>query len=486
MLGLLPLLALAAPVELRGVERLPEAARVEAVGEVPAAADRAWAEAALARLLVAYEAAGYPAARGWVLDEEGALVVEIDEGRIDRVALMGANPYRQLLLSDNVELAGEVLYRPRLEEALDALRASSEVEEVSWTLAEGRDLVPLPSGRLVSERVLQVALTTEVERGLSLDFSVDPTWGFLAGVGYDTPLFAEADQLESSVLVAFPLQEYVFEQEPRLRWVHGVLDLGYRTPSFPGTRLAPRLGDRLALSNYSRPFDGLLQGGVIHNAVEVSLDLKTGPIRASVGPTFEAARVAFIQMEEGAEPLDEAEPVTRIGLFARTSWAFDDRTLRADLRDALTLDLTGQITGRGLPHWRGTLSGQWVGHLGRSLLIGRGRAFYRGGDVRFFDDEPIAGRWQRVYFQGRYWSRRGVQVELGSRFPLSRDAKLGLFHDLSAFEDASTERPVIVNAAGPSVHVLVAGLFALDLYYGFGARPGGWSHNLSIALKSAY
>ncbi|TNE90025.1 MAG: hypothetical protein EP330_09360 [Deltaproteobacteria bacterium] len=484
MLLLLTLLALAATPEdvpIRGADSLPSAARTAAVE-----AGDPDPEAVLQRLLVAYEAAGFPAARGWVVREEGREVLEIDEGRIDRVALMGASPYRQLLLSDNVQLAGEVLRRDRLESSLASLEAVAEVRKVSWELAEGRDLVPLASGRLVPERVLQVALTTEVDRGLDVDFSVDPTWGFLAGARYDTPIAGESDHLETSALIAFPLQEYVFEQEPQLRWVHGVLEVGYRTPSLPRTQLAPRISDRLALSNYSRPYDGLLQGGVLHNAVEISLDLRAGPLIAQVGPTFEAARVAFIQMEEGAEPLGEAEPVTRMGLFVRTEWAFADRTLRADLRDALALDLTGQLTGRGLPHWRGTLRGQAVGHLGRSLVIARGRAFYRGGDVRFFDDEPIAGRWQRVYFQGRYWSRRGAQAELGLRLPLSRDVKLGVFHDVSAFEDASTELPVVINAAGPSLHVLVAGQFALDLHYGFGARPGGWSHNLSIGLTSAY
>lgn len=486
MFLLLSALAFALPVEVIGLTDLPEGAAADALGDLPTEPDERWARAALGRLLTACEAAGFVAARGWVRSVEGSLVIEVDPGRIDRVALLGANPYRRLLLSDNVELAGRVLRREDLDRALDGLQDTPEVREVSWELAEGRDLVPLPSGRLVPERVLQVALTTEVERGLQLDLTVDPTWGFLAGAGYESPLFGDSDHLDSSVLIAFPLQEYVFEQDPRLRWVHGVLEVGYRTPSLAGTKLAPRIADRLALSNYSRPFDGLLQGGVLHNAVEVGLDLRGGPVTARVGPIFEAARVAFIRMEEGSPPLDEAEPVTRMGLFVRTEWAFDDPTLRADLRDALSVELTGELTGRGLPHWRGTLIFQQVGHLGRALLVARGRAFYRGGDVRFFDDEPMAGRWQRVYFQGRYWSRRGAQLELGSRFPVSRDVKLGVFQDLSAFEDASDEQPVLINAAGPSLHVLVIGQFALDLYYGFGLRPDGWSHNLSIGLKSAY
>ncbi|MCO4747652.1 MAG: hypothetical protein KC912_22845 [Proteobacteria bacterium] len=466
------------PVEFVGVTHLD----VEDVREAFATDG-----AGLDGVLDAYRDRGFLAVRGWVDESAAGTVVEIDEGRLDRVALVGASAYRQLLLSDNVHLAGQVLHEPSLIRELAGLESQPGVREVSWTLAEGRDLVPTVSGRLVPEQVLQVGLTTLEDRGVDLDLGVDPTWGFLIGAQFDAGLFSDTDHLDGGVLIAFPLQEYVFEQEPQFRWVHGVADLGYRTPWLPGTQVAPRIATRVELSNYSRPFDGLLQGGVIANAAEVSLDFRAGPaVRYSFGPVFEAARVAYMRLQEGASPLDTDQAVTRAGLFARAEWVLDDQTLRADLRDGLSVDLAGLFTGRGEPHLRATLEGQAVTHLGRSLVLARLRALWRGGDVRFFDEEPLAGKWQRVFFQGRYWTRSAAQLELALRLPVSRDVKLGVFHDASVFQHASDDQVLLVNAMGPGLHVLIASQFALDLFYGVGASESGWSHNLSIALKSAY
>lgn len=473
MFAWLPILLAAAsadPVEVFGARHVESTVVAEQLelGGLPA-------------VLALYGDRGFLAARGWL--EDGS--IEVDEGRIDRVALVGASPYRQLLLSDNVHLVGQVLHEPSLIRALAGLESQPGVQKVTWTIAEGRDLVPTSTGRLVPERVLQVALTTTEERGLDLDIGVDPTWGFLIGARFDTGLFSETDHLDAGVRIAFPVQEYVFEQEPRLRWVHGIADVGYRTPWLPGTKVAPRIAESLSLSNYSRPFDGLLQGGVLMSVTEISLDLHAGPsVRYSIGPVFEAGRVAYIRLEEGAVPLDDESAVTRVGAFARAEWIIDDKTLRQDLRDGLTMDVAGLFTGRGQPHLRANLEGQVVSHLGRSLVLARARGLWRGGDVRFFDEEPMAGKWQRVYFQGRYWTRRAAQLEVGWRLPVSRDLKIGVFHDLSVFD--TEEGAALANAGGPSLHVLVAGTFALDVFYGFGLAPHGWSHNLSIALKSAY
>ncbi len=43
-----------------------------------------------------------------------------------------------------------------------------------------------------------------------------------------------------------------------------------------------------------------------------------------------------------------------------------------------------------------------------------------------------------------------------------------------------------VYAVGGALHLLVVDQFALDLYYGAGWSPFGFSHNMMLALRSVY
>jgi hypothetical protein len=122
-------------------------------------------------------------------------------------------------------------------------------------------------------------------------------------------------------------------------------------------------------------------------------------------------------------------------------------------------------------------------------LLFKVRGVYLLGDVVFWDEQPLAGGCQRVFFGNRYWVREAAQLEIAARFGVWKDKiKLGVFHDLSVFQDRSQvgQPAAVANGFGPSMHFLIYDQFRLDLYYGFGWAPSGFDHNISLALQSTF
>ena len=75
---------------------------------------------------------------------------------------------------------------------------------------------------------------------------------------------------------------------------------------------------------------------------------------------------------------------------------------------------------------------------------------------------------------------------MGSQWGINGNTfQLGLFHDLSLFEDLQIQKETIqfANAFGPSVHTLILGIFSLDVYYGMGFSPAGFGQSFVIGLK---
>ena len=137
----------------------------------------------------------------------------------------------------------------------------------------------------------------------------------------------------------------------------------------------------------------------------------------------------------------------------------------------------------------GNVGGQWAANWGRHHLILRGRAALLAGDVRFWDDVPLAGDYQRVFFSSRYWVHDAVQLETAYRMSLWRSwFAVGVFHDGSLFMDRSLPVHGIAgaDAFGPSLHFLLLDTFALDVYAGFGFAPVGFDQTLTFAMQTIF
>ena len=49
-----------------------------------------------------------------------------------------------------------------------------------------------------------------------------------------------------------------------------------------------------------------------------------------------------------------------------------------------------------------------------------------------------------------------------------------------------TKLVAMADAFGPSLHLLILDLFALDIFYAFGFAPVGFDHNISFSLQTVF
>jgi hypothetical protein len=98
------------------------------------------------------------------------------------------------------------------------------------------------------------------------------------------------------------------------------------------------------------------------------------------------------------------------------------------------------------------INGELVGQLfrvdGRRRFVLAGRGLLLAGDVRFWDDVPLAGNFQRVFFGNTYWGHQAVQLETAYRVNLWWNW--------------------------------------LDLFVGFGFAPVGFDHTFSLNLQTIF
>jgi hypothetical protein len=474
---------------------LPSVVVQSAMGPAPAADANLdeWAGAACLRIVQAYHGAGYDFARAWFSLEENQLIwIFVDPGRV-RVSFVGMGGVGAALFRLSLNLPGNVFHKPTVEHALQDLKKKFGLVNITYQVRDLGESQVTPFGPMVPERLLQIYVVSREFLGWSLDVSVSATWGVVPAVSYHrASLLLDDDRLFTRVAFAFPYRQYLAEEEPRLRWVHGGFDAAYRLPRRAQGLLALRLETSLYLSLFDRP--------------DLAIDTYDF-LRSTTVPALVFIR-PFWEMSLGAgADVVSIFQVERAPTGATDNPALGDlKSVRALFRMTANLDPRARVVQRDQRPWLhlqldtatsnvqkwlviSTLTGQGVLSTGRHRLIARGRGVALAGHVRFWDEMQLAGDYQRVFFGNRYWVRQAAQLETAYRLQLWRDwFAVGVFHDTSLFMDRSQplHRAAVVDAFGPSVHFLLLDTFALDVFAGFGFSPVGFDQTVTFALQTIF
>jgi hypothetical protein len=329
-----------------------------------------------------------------------------------------------------------------------------------------------------------------------VEANLDATFGLVPGATYRKRTFlVDDDRTRLNLAIGVPYRRYLFDASPQFTWVHGQLELDYRTPPFADRRLVLSYETTGILSRYDRADLGIRSYLAGRWSTLGDLQLQVVPGLVTMALAFGVGATYVFGLEPVPSELPDPEPPPP----ERTRFRFLIRT-RADV-DA---DPEGPLAGRkrnlrvqavlalsrgGRPMLDLSLRGRYEFSFGYHDLLFKGRGLYLLGEVLFWDDQPLANECQKVFFGNRYWIRQAAQLEIAGRFGVWKDkVKLGIFHDLSVFADRSRDgHPVsLANGFGPSAHFLLFDQFRLDLYYGFGFAPVGFDHNFSMAFQSTF
>ncbi len=479
---------------LSGCELVPEDVARRAAGRTPRTLDgrEVWVDGAARRIVAAYRERGYRYARAWgrVAPDTGVVRIEVDEGRMHRVVFVGAGSVNALIFRVAFDLPKQVFHRATLKEALDRLRTKHDLQNVYYRVTEGGETATPHLGVLVPERVLRIVVVSRESFGWDVNVGSNSTWGLLPSVGVRLrDLLLEDDRFRADLAVAVPYRRYLFDAEPAFLWVHGQLGLSYRLPAFVGGHVAPFLAAGTAVSRYERTDIDMERFLTVRTPVTLGVALLFAPVTVEVGFGLEHAAHFAIERTAETEGGPGTPELLRYGAQLRVAVELDPDALRRDLRDEVELQLTFASTASG--EWMLAIRprAQVVFHVSRHDLLLAARGVYLTGEVRFWDELPLAGEFQRAFFGNRYWVRAAAQLTAAFRLAVWKETvKIGLFHDLSAYADRTRSGApwAVADAFGPSFHAMLWDVLALDIYYAFGFAEVGFSHNLSFSLATVF
>jgi hypothetical protein len=489
-----------ASIRITGTSILPKNVALAAVGPLPKPGKgvRVWGHEAAQRIVQAYRVRGYLYARAWFSDSKqpGVLWFDVDEGRM-RVSFVGMGTISATLFRLRLDLPGGVFQKDKVENSLAEQRKAFNLANVYYRVHEIESSEVTVFGEVVAARTLEIHVVRGESFGWAVDISVSAAWGVVPSLKYSaSDLLWHDDRLQVDLDMAFPYRRYVFDAAPRITWVHGGLDASYRLPHFSGMRsvdflgFAPRIDSAIYFSQYARSDLRLSSFYLLRDATVANLVSSWREVEVSLGVGADFAHVFFLHTaatQPGDPPVTPPADVFSVRSLMRATakWASALPWFRRDRRT-----FTNLLVDVALPaEVRANLWGQYLTVRGRHRLFLRGRAIALAGNVPFWDDVELAGSYQRVFFNDLYWAHDAAQVEVAYHIQLWRNwFELGVFHDLSVFEDRISSPPRLraMDAFGPSVHFLILDQYALNIHQGIGFAPGKLGQTLSFSMESVF
>jgi len=472
-----------------------------------------WARLSSRMVETAYKQAGFDYCRVFYkVDDKGRVLMHVDEGRMDRVELVGSTDIvKHVLFPLDVSLPERIFQRRVVDAAVGRFRVRHKLGPMEYRVRVGATY-DNPLGQTVRERYLQVRVSRPPARALEDDQDEvgGPGFGFklitdlrfganAIGTAGFRNLLLKGDSFLGRLEVGVPLWDMMFDESGKLRWRNGRLQLRYNFPFIGDTGLYPMLVVDSALY-----YDGRKDVG-FRRVLTLTLNATFGmvwQIDRYVTLAF-LGRYAFLKHMR-VETVDGWPADKPTSQTDGTSWGVAMMPLtiaepdfrRRDLRSRMVFTPLIKSDGERLT---GSLHfvGQKTFTLGaedyKHYLILRSQAWATFGDIMFWDERPLSGTYHRVYMSPFIWAREAAQVELAWRFPvLGEEFMLGVFNDFSVYGDRVgvpfvRPRPGWANAVGPSAHALLFNFLAIDLFYGFGfSRFGEFTHTLTFTVRNVF
>lgn len=436
---------------------------------------------------------GYELARIDARLEGSKIVLEIDEGRLDKIIFVDQGAFRALELHFTLSLPGRVFNRPLLERQLEDLTQRLGLSRAHYRVVpvQKRDEARFEPGeglirglRLLSPgepyELLVYLEHPSRTTGLDLGLELRPPDGLsLIGAWRLRDLFAGEDLLELKSKLGGRV-----EGEPREGYRVGLsrarLSAEWFTPPLLGTWLRTSFLAEADLFGRTREDLGLRQYYFSPLRAAVNLALITREeFQVSAGGGLEQ-RLIF-----GLEPFtslpeflkEQSEDHSRAFGLARVSWITNPEELRRDRRNLIDLELRYYARGSdGSPTmWSLEALYQSTWMLGWDELKVDVHGEVLGPDVPYYLQISMRDGHLRVAYSTEF-VERVVSLGLEYRLSLTRDLlKVSLFNEVALAGQLlpDFEGPRWFDSFGVGLHLLALDIFQLNAYGGVGLSSTG-------------
>jgi hypothetical protein len=455
---------------------LPESAR----------ATPAEAQAVSAKLLGLLRRAGYDLAvvRAQVQGEQ--ILVDIDEGRLDKIIVLGQGIMETFRLKLELSMPGGVFNRPLLERQLRALAQRYQLRHYSYELVpapapesagpQGEKLEPppdLPGFRPGQHYELRIVVASSPwSRGFAPDLSIQSPEGLGVGGHYrEQDFFVHDDRWEVRARLAGAIRQHLDSTSSRPVLTRAFADGRWFSPPVITESLRPALtvrADFLSLQRADLRLDRFDQATF---AASFDASVFRPTVLVALGVGIERRFLVGLVKATGANPLVDETPraQTRPYAEALANLVFNPGELRTDRKH--TLDVEARLYS-GSPSsdealW---LRATYQRHvpIGWHELWWQARGTLLTGQVLFPDEESLGGHLHGAFGLTDF-ARKLASIGVEFRYSLLRDVfKVGLFYDQALFgalnRMTGSEWMNWAGAGGPALHLLLADQFQIDAY----------------------
>ena len=487
-----------------------------------ATANPATAKRVRATLSAFLRRAGYTLATVKTRVEDGRIAVDVDEGQLDKMVLLGVGAWDSVRFHLELELPDEVYNRPLLDQRLDALCKRHGLLRCTATLLEvdpqpgnpfGQvtiDRLEELGGGLVPEQLVRAARAFELQVTLEQKPSHSGFWpvldvggqdGVKVGAnGYLAELPLAGGSTELKLRVGGNFRGHLDSNGSSPVFTRATADARIRFPAYGEGRLRPALGLLADLSSGQR---GDLGVDVFYQArLEVVAVADFTPLGRGRELEFGLGlglRRNFIFGLGTVAPVDPIVAVTPGDLFRPFVLFF----LRSDLSpnelrwdrhhqlEAVARLRTGAVGVGGAAELAADTSYQKYFGLGWHEFWIRGHGTAHLGDTLYPDESSLGGDLRGAL--GDTFVRKSASVLTEFRHSLVRDLlKVSVFDSLVAFGRISdrvnyTEAARGALAVGLGIHGLLWTVVAVDLYGALAwSTDGRFGTGIALEVHEAY
>jgi hypothetical protein len=455
--------------------------------------------------------AGYALATVRARPQGDQIIVDIDEGRLDKVIFLGGGAFETLRLRLDLNIEHDVFNQPDLERQLRAMARRLGLGEFAY------EIVPVPN---VSAPQVQLDEIDPIEKmsfglirpgrpyelhilvqpgkfrpGLSPELEIDSVEGGAIGATWHSGrLLLPDDRWEVGGRVAGALRQKLAEPGSTFSFTRATGEFRYEAPSITGA-LRPSLRARAELTDRQRP--DLRLESFMFTTLEGGVHLLFAPIpyvRTSLGGGVQRRLLFSVEPVSGSMFTSAYEFAhTRQYAEATLELTFDPDNIRRDRHHRLGVDArvygpphTGQDSALHVGAWY-----QKMFPFGWNELWVEMRGVSRTGFVLFPEEASIGGEVLRGPF-GNEYARRYGGLQLEFRYSLLRDLfKLGVFHNAVGYGAidrlTNKDKLTFANSVGLGIHALIIDEFQLDAWFGVGwSTKKTFDEGAALAIRQAF
>jgi hypothetical protein len=453
--------------------------------------------------------AGYELATVHAEVQDGRIVVAIDEGRLDKIVVLGQGVLETFRFKLDLAMPAGVFNRPILERQLRVLAERYRLRRYSYRLVpadvaggEGPTIEEVqPDASSSSLRPGQlyqlfiVIASSPWSRGFSPELSIDSPEGLGVGGQYRGEDFLLLDdRWEGRVRVAGTVRQHLDSDASQLVMTRLFLQGRWLSPPVLISSLRPALtlrADLLSLQRADLNLDSFRQW-TFAASLDASVSRPSATVALGIG--IERRFLVSLVTAKGTSLLGGEPPPaqTRPYAEARAQLVFNPGELRTDRKHALDFEgrfYTGSPSSEEALWLRASYQHRFP--FGWHELWWQARGTLLLGQVLFPDEESI-GVHLHGALGGSDFARKLGSTGLEFRYSLLRDViKLGLFYDQVLFgtldRTADMESPRSAGAGGPAVHLLLADQFQIDAYLWVGWSTGGaGGYGFALVARQVY